>query len=115
MSDTPRTDEQLDDARNVSLESNCRTPVDTGNCYVVPVEFARTLERELGALGESHRTLAHIEIELKTERDAWRACATSLAASLRSEIRGESAHYAESGQACAAVDLATFDKLKGTQ
>lgn len=50
MSDTPRTDAHQDDARNVALDFTCQTPPPTGNCYVVPAEFARELERELNAV-----------------------------------------------------------------
>ena len=47
MSDTPRTDAEQDDARNMALDFQCASPPKTGNIYVVPAEFARTLEREL--------------------------------------------------------------------
>ena len=49
QSDTPRTDDQFDDARNFALDFECKNPPpkEGENCCVVPVEFARTLEREL--------------------------------------------------------------------
>ena len=62
--DTPRTDAEMDDARNVALEFSCRNPAvqKDENCYVVPADFARQLERELSE---------------------WRKVADELAASVR--------------------------------
>lgn len=52
MSETPLTDAEQDDARNVALEFTCRhpAPLPGENCYVVSADFARELERELNAL-----------------------------------------------------------------
>lgn len=58
MSDTPLTDAEQDDARNVALEFTCRNPqpLPGENCYVVSADFARELERELNALKFAHDT-----------------------------------------------------------
>jgi hypothetical protein len=48
MSNTPRTDAEIDDARNVALDFETRNPPPQQgeNLYVVPADFARILERE---------------------------------------------------------------------
>jgi hypothetical protein len=50
MSDTPLTDAEQEDARNVALDFEIATPPKAGNVYVVPAEFARKLEREVARL-----------------------------------------------------------------
>jgi thymidylate synthase ThyX len=49
----------------------------------------------------------------ETSADAWRKCAERLAASLRSEMRGEDARYTGTGRLCSHDDLDEFDRLKG--
>lgn len=51
MSDTPRTDAEMEDARNVALDFECRNPPPKKgeNIYIVSADFARQLERELNA------------------------------------------------------------------
>lgn len=46
---TPRTDEMIDDARDVAMKFTCKTPPpkEGENVYVVSASFARQLEREL--------------------------------------------------------------------
>jgi len=48
---TPRTDAEIDDARNIALEFECKTPPPKqgDNVYVVSADFARQLERELNS------------------------------------------------------------------
>ena len=61
MGDTPRTDAEQDDARNFALDFQCAQPPhpDGANCYVVPADFARQLERKLNALEKAAR--AHLD------------------------------------------------------
>lgn len=49
--------------------------------------------------------------QLEQELAEWEACARRLAATLRSELRGESAAYSETGNPCAVDDLAEYDRL----
>lgn len=51
---TPRTDEMIDDARNVAMEFTCKNPPpkEGENVYVVPADFARQLEQELNEAKE---------------------------------------------------------------
>lgn len=54
MAPTPETDAELEDARNVALEFECRNPrpKKDENILVVPADFARKLERERNELRE---------------------------------------------------------------
>jgi len=81
-SETPRTDDELDDARNIALAFECRKrPKETDKPpLVVPVEFARQLERELIAReAELLQERAKVR-RLLEARDAaielWRQCVT---------------------------------------
>lgn len=118
MSDTPRTFQ----ARLIIKAGDWRNEKD---CTDYALKVAEELECELVAILESHRTLVHENMELKNEldwsnqnssdalreRDEWRKCATSLAASLKSEMRGEDARYSETGRPCAQSDLEEFNRL----
>ena len=98
MSDTPRTDK----AEGIYGRTDC--------CHK---DFARQLERELNELLEWRKGQKGIEdyYRVKENRDRWRVCAAKLAASLRSELRGEDARYTDGGQPCALMDLAGYDLL----
>lgn len=65
MSETPRTNAEQDDARNVALEFTCRNPPpkEGENCYVVSADFARQLERELNIASEQIKNLRKGQIE----------------------------------------------------
>lgn len=54
MSETPRSDEQQEDARNTALYFDCRPHPSESDAppIVVPIDFARTLERELAQARE---------------------------------------------------------------
>lgn len=69
--DTPRTDSEQEDARNVALDFNCKIPVPdpSENCYVVSADFARTLERELNDAINSNLILQRSSLDLCQERD----------------------------------------------
>jgi len=88
-SDTPRTDAEQEHVNNAFNDQVCT--VLAPDPYFVPVGFARQLERELAE---------------------WEACARRLAATLRSELRGEPAAYSATGNPCAVDDLAEYDRLK---
>ncbi len=63
-SDTPECDGQIEDARNVALDFNCRTPQpkEGENIYVVPADFARRLERERD---EARREASELRDEIR--------------------------------------------------
>ena len=134
MSDTPRTFQ----ARLIIEAGDWRNEKD---CTDYALKVAEELERELVSILESHRTLVHENMELKNElaelnewkagmkgiedyyivkeklyvaetaADSWRKCAKRLAASLKSEMRGEDARYSETGRPCAESDLEEFNRL----
>ena len=55
--DTPRTNVEIEDARNVALEYECGPRSDPKNCEVVVADFARSLERELN---EAHDEITQL-------------------------------------------------------
>lgn len=56
--DTPRTDEGIDDARNVALDYECSPSPDPKQCEVVHADFARSLECELNEARQQRDRLA---------------------------------------------------------
>lgn len=64
-SDTPRTDDEIGDARNFALDFNCRPkPKETDKQpLVVTADFARQLERELAAKN-AELTLAKLDLDV---------------------------------------------------
>lgn len=76
MSDTPRTDREVEDARNVALDFDLRTPRPKSdeNIHVVSVDFARQLERELNELNNDLKRLKrHVLMNYFTEVNAEKA------------------------------------------
>ena len=76
--------------------------------------FALANERERIQGDGIHTCSSHckrLTCVLRRERDAWRECARKLAATLRSELRGEDARYTGTGNRCAQDDLAEYDRL----
>jgi hypothetical protein len=71
---TPRTDAEIDDARNVALEFECKTPPPKrgDNVYVVSADFARQLERELNNSIKIQDGMAMTILSLQAERDQLR-------------------------------------------
>jgi hypothetical protein len=78
---TPRTDSEIEDARNVALEFTCKNPPPKrgDNVYVVSADFARQLERELNeaqdwvkASMESASIASATIARLESERDQLR-------------------------------------------
>ena len=61
--ETPRTDAEIEDARNVALEFDCKNPRPKSgeNIYVVPAAFARQLERELNEAKEKLEVMGSAE------------------------------------------------------
>jgi len=80
QSDTPETDDQLDDARNIVLDFECRN-LDEGTVVpvVVPADFARKLERERDNAREKRDGLASTLIDVQRERLALKARSRALA------------------------------------
>jgi hypothetical protein len=68
---TPRTDAEIDDARNVAMEFECKTPPPKrgDNVYVVSADFASQLERELNNSIKIQDGMAITILSLQAERD----------------------------------------------
>ena len=111
----------MDDVRNVALDFTCRTPEPKSNCYVVPADFARQLERELNELATKYQSSLEerargliLENKLMNERDAWRKVAEELATACAPYERYESqATGMDLTDQQVSEALAAYEKLKG--
>lgn len=98
MSDTPRTDA----ARLCHFDEP-----------VVPLDFARQLERELAEMQRENLVRQRSEMDLCQERDAWRACAERLAKVLAANKRHTEGYHGHLCVIGTSEALAAFEKLKG--
>lgn len=111
VSDTPRSDAEQEHASNVALWiSTGKHGYTEASAAVVPIDFARTLERELT---ESQRQAALYAKDVQmvmAQRDKWKSCAEALAYSVN--LHHDSKHPVAGCVSCDAV--VAYEKLKST-